>query len=172
MKSIFSAFLGLLFIHLVLLGPLFILQQHRWKESMMQEIKSSLHDFEAEEIYFNIKDFNELTWYEGRKEFIFNGAFYDVIEVKNVYGGRIIKCIQDKEEDLLVQRFLASGKGEPNPFQSVIKGFWANLSLIEQTPLTVSLNASKVQPNKSCFLYAFSTKEHLQDLVNPPPNFL
>jgi len=50
MKSIFSAFLGLLFIHLVLLGPLFILQQHRWKESMMQEIKSSLHDFEAEEI--------------------------------------------------------------------------------------------------------------------------
>ena len=172
MKSIFSAFLGLLFIHLVLLGPLFILQQHRWKESMMQEIKSSLHDFEAEEIYFNIKDFNELTWYEGRKEFIFNGAFYDVIEVKNVYGGRIIKCIQDKEEDLLVQRFLASGKGKQNPFQHLLKISWLKFVMEPHEPVQWEGGALSLIHEEHRFHYLFSIQESTLKNLSPPPNFI
>jgi hypothetical protein len=161
----------LLFCQLVLVGPLFLLQQARWKKHMMTEIKQNLIDFQAEELFFSDAQFAKLRWYEGKREFSFVGKLYDVIEIKTVYGGKVIKCVNDKEEEFLVKRYIDSGKGQTNPLHHVVKSLVHSL-LYE--PVDHGLNAvyctvRNLQLHE--FLYFFSLKESSLNPNAPPPNF-
>lgn len=46
----------------------------------------------------------QLEW-EGDDEFRFRGEMYDVIEKKTINGKVIIRCISDKKETLLIERY-------------------------------------------------------------------
>jgi len=171
-KKIGTVGLILVFCQLVLIGPLFLLQQMRWKEHMMTEIKQNISDFQAEELYFSDAQFAELRWHEGKREFSLSGKFYDVIEIKTVYGGKVIKCVNDKEEELLVKRYINSGKGQSNPLHHAVKSLIYSL-LYE--PVDHRLNAvyctvRNFELHES--LYFFSQKESSVNPKAPPPNFI
>ena len=171
MKKIGLIGLVLLFCQLVLIGPLFLLQHMRWKEHMMTEIKRNLTDFQAEELYFSDTQYAKLRWHEGKREFSLSGKFYDVIEIKTVYGGKVIKCVNDKEEELLVKRYINSGKGQSNPLHHAVKSLIYSL-LYE--PLDNRLNAvyctvRNLESHNTH--YFFSLKESSANITYPPPNF-
>jgi hypothetical protein len=170
-KKIGTVGLILVFCQLVLVGPLFLLQQMRWKEHMMTEIKQNISDFQAEELYFSDAQFDALNWHEGKREFSISGKFYDVIEIKTVYGGKVIKCVNDKEEELLVKRYIDSGKGQSNPLHHMVKSLVHSL-LYE--PVDHRLNAVYCTVRNlelHGFLYFFSLKESSANITYPPPNF-
>jgi hypothetical protein len=171
-KKIGTVGLILVFCQLVLIGPLFLLQHMQWKGHMMTEIKQNLTDFQAEELYFSDAQFAKLRWHEGKREFSLSGKFYDVIEIKTVYGGKVIKCVNDKEEELLVKRYIDSGKGQSNPLHHMVKSLVHSL-LYE--PVDHRLNAvyctvRNFELHES--LYFFSQKESSVNPKAPPPNFI
>jgi len=171
-KKIGTVGLILVFSQLVLLGPLFLFQQNRWQEHMMTEIKRNLEDFEAEELYFSNAQFNVLNWHEGKREFSLGGKFYDVIEIKHVYGGIVIKCVNDKEEALLVKRYIDSGKGQSNPLHDLVKGICHSFAFeeldLELTPILIPLSLNYIQNSA----YFYSVKESIKPCQSPPPNFI
>ncbi len=172
MKKIGTVGLILVFCQLVLIGPLFLLQHMQWKGHMMTEIKQNLTDFQAEELYFSDAQFDALNWHEGKREFSISGKFYDVIEIKTVYGGKVIKCVNDKEEELLVKRYIDSGKGQSNPLHHAVKSL-VNSLLYE--PVDHRLNAvyctvHNLELHES--RYFFSLKESSVYINYPPPNFI
>lgn len=171
MKKVFSIGLVLVFLQIVLLGPIFMLQQHRWKEHMLNEIKVNLKDFEADELFFTDVEFEELTWREGRKEFLQDGNYFDVIEIKSVYGGKVIKCVNDHEEALLVQRYINAGKSEHNPFHSLVKGWLNNLVFSQHSTRLTYSNWNFVDDQAPTIAYAFTIKEALLKTPVPPPAF-
>ena len=148
-----------------------MLQQYRWQEHMVLEIKSNLKDFEADELFFTDVEFEEISWLEGRKEFVHDGKFYDVIEVKSVYGGKVIKCLNDHDESLLLQRFINSGKGEHNPFHTLVKGLLNNLVFDQSLENLPSAKLHCTEVNNAMFAYAFSIKESILSTPIKPPLF-
>ncbi len=171
MKKIGLIGLVLLFCQLVLVGPLFLLQHMRWKEHMMTEIKQNLTDFQSEELYFSDAQFAKLRWHEGKREFSLSGKFYDVIEIKTVYGGKVIKCVNDSEEELLVKRYIDSGKGQSNPLHHAVKSLIHSI-IVEPADLQVNATYREVfhlELHES--RYFFSLKESSANITYPPPNF-
>jgi len=170
-KKIGIVGLILVFSQLVLIGPLFLLQHMRWKEHMMTEIKQNLTDFQAEELYFSDAQFNALNWHEGKREFSLGGKFYDVIEIKHVYGGKVIKCVNDSEEELLVKRYIDSGKGQSNPLHHMVKSL---IHFMNFEPAEEHVNVSfavvhRLESHNT--YYFFSLKESSANITYPPPNF-
>ena len=138
---------------------------------MVHEIKSNLKDFEADELFFTDVEFEKLSWHEGRKEFVRDGKYYDVIEIKSVYGGKVIKCVNDQEEALLVQRYINAGKGEHNPFHALVKGVINNLVFKEHTTFLAFSTMNVVADQESTHAYVFTIKEAIQKIPVPPPSF-
>ena len=172
MKNIFSIFLLCIFCQLLLVGPIFLVQQERWKEHMMAEIKRNVDDFQVEAMFFSKAEYEKLSWREGHKEFVFNGAFYDVLAINTVSGGKEIRCVHDVGEDALVERYIQEGRGHNNPLHHMVKVLWTNLSFeVTQAPGLV-LNDVRFLKDKIHWLYGFSIKESENKPQSPPPNFL
>jgi hypothetical protein len=148
-----------------------MLQQYRWQEHMMQEIKVNLSDFEADEFFFTKAEFEKLSWREGRKEFIRDGKYYDVIEIKSVYGGMVIKCVNDQEEAFLMQRYINAGKGEHNPFHALVKGVINNLLFKQHSTCLAFSTMNFVEEQEPTAAYVFAIKEAIQKIPVPPPSF-
>ena len=171
MKKIGTVGLILVFCQLVLIGPLFLLQHMRWKGHMMTEIKQNLTDFQAEELYFSDTQYAKLRWHEGKREFSLSGKFYDVIEIKTVFGGKVIKCVNDSEEELLVKRYIDSGKGQSNPLHHAVKSL-IHFMNFEPTEQQVNVSCAVVHRLESHNThYFFSLKESSANITYPPPNF-
>lgn len=171
MKNIFSIFLLCVFFQLLLIGPIFLVQQERWKEHMMAEIKRNVDDFEVEAMVFSNAEYEKLSWREGHKEFVFNGAFYDVLTINTVPGGKEIRCVNDRDETALVERYIQEGKGHNNPFHNMVKVLWTNLSF-EVTPAPeLVLNDAYFLQDKNHRIYSFSIKESENKPQSLPPNF-
>jgi hypothetical protein len=170
-KNIFSIFLLCIFCQLLLVGPIFLVQQERWKEHMMAEIKRNVDDFEVEAMFFSKAEYEKLSWIEGHKEFVFNGAFYDVLAINTVPGGKEIRCVHDMGEDALVERYIQEGRGHNNPLHHMVKVLWTNLSFeVTQAPGLV-LNDVRFLKDKNHRLYGFSIKEHENQPQSQPPSF-
>jgi hypothetical protein len=170
-KNIFSIFLLCIFCQLLLVGPIFLVQQERWKEHMMAEIKRNVDDFQVEAMFFSKAEYEKLSWREGHKEFVFNGAFYDVLAINTVSGGKEIRCVHDMGEDALVERYIQEGRGHNNPLHHMVKVLWTNLSF-EVTPAPeLVLNDVRFLKDKNHSLYCFSIKESENKPQSPPPNF-
>ena len=137
----------------------------------MTEIKQNISDFQAEELYFSDAQFDALNWHEGKREFSISGKFYDVIEIKTVYGGKVIKCVNDKEEELLVKRYIDSGKGQSNPLHHMVKSLIYFMNF-EHTEQQVNVSCALVHRLESHNTrYFFSLKESSVHINYPPPNF-
>ena len=161
----------LVFLQVILLGPMFLLQQKRWKRHMMKEIKKHPESINAQEMFFTDAAFSTLSWHEGKKEFVHQGAYYDVIHVKTVRGGKVIKCVKDTAELELVNRYIQSGKGKQNPFHQLLKISWLKFvmephELLHREGVTLSL----IQ-GENRFHYLFSIQESSLNNLSPPPNF-
>lgn len=150
---------------------MFLWQQHRWKEHMMKEIKQHPASIDAQEMYFADAEFSELSWHEGKKEFVHQGEYYDVIHIKTVRGGKVIKCLRDKDESKLVARYVESGKGKPNPFQQLLKLSWLKIVMEPQEPMHNSAILFSQLHEKHLFNYEFSVQETTIKTLSPPPNF-
>lgn len=171
MKNIFSIFLLCIFFQLLLVGPIFLVQQERWKDHMMAEIKRNVDDFQVESIFFSNAEYVKLSWLKGHKEFVLKGSFYDVLAIKTVPGGKEIRCVNDRDETALIERYIQEGRGHNNPFHHMVKVLWTNLSF-EVTPAPeLVLNDAYFLQDKNHRLYGFSIKESENKPQSPPPNF-
>ena len=138
---------------------------------MMAEIKRNVDDFQVEAMFFSKAEYEKLSWREGYKEFVFNGAFYDVLAINTVSGGKEIRCVHDMGEDALVERYIQEGRGHNNPLHHMVKVLWTNLSF-EVTPAPeLVLNDAYFLQDKNHRLYCFSIKESENKPPSPPPNF-
>lgn len=150
---------------------MFLLQQKRWKRHMMKEIKKHPESIDAQEMFFTDAAFSRLSWHEGKKEFVQQGEYYDVIHIKTVRGGTVIKCVKDTAELELVNRYIQSGKGKQNPFQQLLKLSWLKIVMEPQEPmLNTAILVSQIH-EKHLFNYEFSVQETTITTLSPPPNF-
>jgi len=161
----------LVFLQVILLGPMFLWQQHRWKEHMMKEIKQHPASIDAQEMYFADAEFSELSWHEGKKEFVHQGEYYDVIHVKTVRGGKVIQCVRDTAEHELVSHYVESGKGEQNPFQQLLKMSWLKFVMEPHEPMYRRRITLSLIQEEQRFHYLFSIQESSLNNLSPPPNF-
>ena len=122
--------------------------------------------------FFSKAEYEKLSWREGHKEFVFNGAFYDVLAINTVSGGKEIRCVHDMGEDALVERYIQEGRGHNNPLHHMVKVLWTNLSFEVTPALELVLNDAYFLQDKNHILYGFSIKESENKPQSPPPNFL
>jgi len=161
----------LVFLQVILLGPMFLLQQKRWKRHMMKEIKKHPESIDAQEMFFTDAAFYKLSWHEGKKEFVHQGEYYDVIHIKTVCGGKMIKCVKDRAELELVNQYIQSGKGKQNPFQQLLKLSWLKIVMEPQEPMHNAAILFSQLHEKHLFNYEFSVQETTIKTLSPPPNF-
>jgi hypothetical protein len=162
----------LVFLQVILLGPMFLLQQKRWKRHMMKEIKKHPESIDAQEMFFTDAAFSRLSWHEGKKEFVHQGEYYDVINIKTVRGGTVIKCVKDTAELELVNRYIQSGKGKQNPFQQLLKLSWLKIVMEPHEPVQWEGVALSLIHEEHRFHYLFSIQESTLKNLSPPPNFI
>jgi len=137
----------------------------------MKEIKQHPASIDAQEMYFGDAEFSVLSWHEGKKEFVHQGEYYDVIHIKTVRGGKVIKCLRDKEESKLVARYVESGKGKPNPFQQLLKLSWLKFVMEPHEPMYRSRITLSLIQEEHRLHYLFSIQESSLNNLSPPPNF-
>ena len=160
-----------LIVQLVLVGPLFLVQQYRWKAHMMEAIKAHSDQFSVEELSMTKKEFSQINWRDEKKEFVFQGRFYDVFQIKS-YGDKVvIQCVKDGEESRLIEQYIASGKGEKNPLHHGLKMLWSNLTLEEIFIEAFVFHRGQIPLENPCYSYAFAVKASCCDTPAPPPNF-
>lgn len=169
MKKVLAIGFVFVFLPLILVGPVFLLQKELWKEKIVAEMKQNLKEFEAVELFFTNDEFNTLSWCDGKKEFVLDASYYDVIEIKSVNNGKIIKCINDKGEERLVEQFIHTGKGKPNPFHQLIKVMWTKILFEENTQAEWNRRDLISPKQVHRFYYAFSIQESGSTLLSPPP---
>jgi hypothetical protein len=161
----------LVFLQVILLGPMFLLQQKRWKRHMMKEFKKHPESIDAQEMFFTDAAFSRLSWHEGKKEFVHQGEYYDVIHIKTVRGGTVIKCVKDTAELELVNRYIQSGKGKQNPFQQLLKLSWLKIVMEPHESIFNTVILVSQIHEKHLFNYEFSVQETTITTLSPPPNF-
>ena len=162
----------LVFLQVILLGPMFLIQQKRWKRHMMKEIKKHPESIDAQEMFFTDPEFSNLSWNKARKEFVLHMAYYDVIQIRSVRGGKIIKCVKDTAEYELVTRYVQSGKGKQNPFQHLLKISWLKFVMEPHEPVQWEGVVQSLIHEKHRFHYLFSIQESTLKNLSPPPNFI
>lgn len=162
----------LVFLQVILLGPMFLIQQKRWKRHMMKEIKKHPETIDAQEMFFTDPEFSNLSWNKARKEFVLQGEYYDVIHMKTVRGGTVIKCVKDTAEYELVIRYVKSGKGKQNPFQNLLKISWLKFVMEPHEPVQWEGVALSLIHEEHRFHYLFSIQESTLRNMSPPPNFI
>ena len=77
-------------------------QQSEQKEIIREKILGQLKDSELEMIPINNQNIN---WEEEGKEFFLGEELYDVVRTKIVEGQKILYCINDKKERLLIDDY-------------------------------------------------------------------
>jgi hypothetical protein len=160
----------LVFLQVILLGPMFLLQQKQWKKHMMREIKQHPESINSREMFFTDPEFSALSWHEGKKEFVLEGEYYDVIQIRSVRGGKLVKCVKDNAEYELVTRYIQSGKGKQNPFHHLLKSTWLKFVMEPHEPLRRLRVAQSLIHEEQRFHYLFSIQESTLKNLSPPPN--
>ena len=81
-----------------------LVSQYQLKEQMEEAIHNNLTEKEMEVICYtdNSKD---IFWEEEGKEFSFKGEMYDVVKTALVKGKKLIYCVNDKKEKLLIEKY-------------------------------------------------------------------
>lgn len=151
---------------------MFLIQQKRWKRHMMKEIKKHPESIDAQEMYFTDLEFSNISWNKARKEFVLQGEYYDVIHVKTVRGGKVIKCVKDTAELELVNRYIQSGKGKQNPFHQLLKMSWLKFVMETHEPVQLEGVSLSLIHEEHRFHYLFSIQESSLNNLSPPPNFI
>ena len=84
-----------------------MVQQYELKEAAEQRLLSALNDKEFELIDAGTSG---IVWEEDGKEFYLHGQLYDVAKIKTTEGKTILYCINDKNEEQLMERLLKDMK--------------------------------------------------------------
>lgn len=169
-KRIFSWFLLLLVLQTLCIGLWHTVQTHHWKESIERKIRKGIPNHQAKQIFFSDVDFLKLDWRENKKEFVLDDHFYDVISIQKVYGGKVVKCLDDKEEKRRVEAYMKIHKDENSG-----GAHWIRLSLgffqyLPVRPVKITLVSIAEQAQKNKVLYSFSIKDFHSKIPSPPPN--
>jgi hypothetical protein len=145
-------------------------QTHHWKESIERKIRKGIPNHQATQIFFSDVDFLKLDWRENKKEFVLDDHFYDVISIQKVYGGNIVKCLDDKEEKKMVEKYMKMHHGENQGGTKWVRLHMVFLQYLPASSLTYCLVTLQTTTVKVPASYFFSIKDFHSKIPSPPPN--
>ena len=169
-KRIFSWFLLLLVLQTLCIGLWHSVQTHQWKESVERRIRQGIPNYQANEMYVSDADFPNLDWRENKKEFVLDNQFYDVISIQKVYGGNIVKCLEDKQEKKMVEKYMKMHHDENQGGTKWVRLHMVFLQYLPASSLTYCLVTLQTTTVKVLASYSFSIKDFHSKIPSPPPN--
>lgn len=150
----------------------YLIQQYELKEQAERVLLSKLNDDLFEKIDAATPG---LVWEEEGKEFHLKGQLYDVAKSTTRNGVKILYCINDKNEDLLIENFLKDFKtakdnsSDKNTSHSLklisLQGFITDAIQFVTVPICMAMAAT----NYSLYSIGF-TKNNIIEVITPPPN--
>lgn len=169
-KKISFLILILTLIHTIFVGSLILIQNTLWKENVKENILSEIKNEEKTELYFSYEEFNRISWKEGRKEFVLNGDYYDVISIQKNKKGLHISCWKDNKEQVFKKNIsVVSLNSEKSPFRS-FKIIFTNLNWFPFPQKIESIKHEfKDDAQSMFFVYRFSIKEFIDKIPLTPP---
>lgn len=142
-------------------------------QSIKQESKMQMGERKKELILIelNRKEFQSLLWIKQKREFVFNGQFYDVASIKKSPKGYLLRVYADNKETA----FASSTDYQSSDDQSsvsfeIIEEIIDNLMAV---PIEIGFNPVfiRTERQKNTFSYSFILKEFNENTLSPPPNF-
>lgn len=164
------AILFLAAIYFTLSGYHFIFryQLGRAKTEMKTFLRHQRQYKDVIELSFDENELAHLEW-ENDHEFRYSGDMYDVIEITELPGKMVIRCISDRRETALLEQYKKAMQrtSVPGPLSALVKLVTAQYLLTADFPLHTP---GKILKKYSSHFAAFLS-DGVQGILTPPPKF-
>jgi len=154
---------------------LFYFRQADIKKSVKKRLHHNLDRENTEEFVFSLagKKGSDMPEWEGNDEFRLNGEMYDVIEKKIENGKLFVRCISDKKETELINRYKDITKDDFGGLSKKRASLLLTLSSIFYAPVSISgYDIWSYPKQNNWFSYKCPLSFHTIEVLTPPPQFV